>query len=47
MTERMCVGDIESNEMDFLQEALTIPLQIFNVRRTFDKSPIIAFIIPY
>jgi hypothetical protein len=47
MTERNFVGDSESNEVDFLQEAQTISLQIFNARRTFDESPISAFRIPY
>jgi len=46
MTERNCDGDAESNETDFLQEALTFPLQIFNAR-TFDESQISAFILPY
>jgi len=47
MTERNCVGDSESNEVDFLQDALTIPLQIFNPRRTFAENPISEFIISY
>jgi hypothetical protein len=47
MAERMCVGDAESNEMDLLQETLTIHLRTFKARRTFNESQISAFIIPY